>query len=412
MKEAFDIAVVGSGAAGIAAAVSAARAGAKTLLLDQHSAAGGTGGFSGLTTLCGLFDDQGKFLNEGFAREFAEALCAESLGAHASRVPFSASRRKSQNTNFPAPEILNNLSDESSGATPELTRGTRGLPIRPLRMGRVWVLPYRPEKFRAVAESFFSATPNLQTRWNTPLKNVLVENQRIISLNEFAVGAVIDCSGTAEVARLAGADCLVTDETTQAPAVVFSLQNVTREFSSPADVAKVLLPLARAGFPPLNFQASLEPDTLTMKFTGRADQVFDVINFLRANVAGFENCLTPQTEFTATPRAGRMIVGEYVLTGTDVLGAKKFPDAAVRAAWPVEQWSADGVVRYRFLPPGAHYEIPARSLRAAKIKNLFMAGKTISADADAIASARVMGGCLATGAAAGYLAARDLESTS
>ena len=41
-----------------------------------------------------------------------------------------------------------------------------------------------------------------------------------------------------------------------------------------------------------------------------------------------------------------------------------------------------------------------------------MAGKTISADADAIASARVMGGCLATGAAAGYLAARDLESTS
>ena len=443
MKEAFDIAVVGSGAAGIAAAVSAARAGAKTLLLDQHSAAGGTGGFSGLTTLCGLFDDQGKFLNEGFAREFAEALCAESLGAPASRVPFSASRRKSQNTNFPAPEILNNLSDESSGATPELTRGTRGLPIRPLRMGRVWVLPYRPEKFRAVAESFFSATPNLQTRWNTPLKNVLVENQRIISLNEFAVGAVIDCSGTAEVARLAGADCLVTDETTQAPAVVFSLQNVTREFSSPAAVAKVLLPLARAGFPPLNFQASLEPDTLTMKFTGRADQVFDVINFLRANVAGFENCVAAQgssgtgilpvesvfktgeggqqkldrqdacpTAFVATPRAGRMVIGEYILTGADVLAAKKFPDAVARCAWPVEQWSADGVVRYRFLPPGAHYEIPARSLRAAKIKNLFMAGKTISADADAIASARVMGGCLATGAAAGYLAARDLESTS
>ena len=56
MNEFFDIAVVGSGAAGIAAAVSAARAGAKTLLLDKNSAAGGTGGFSGLTTLCGLFD--------------------------------------------------------------------------------------------------------------------------------------------------------------------------------------------------------------------------------------------------------------------------------------------------------------------------------------------------------------------
>jgi hypothetical protein len=41
------------------------------------------------------------------------------------------------------------------------------------------------------------------------------------------------------------------------------------------------------------------------------------------------------------------------------------------------------------------------------IKNLFMAGKTISADMDAIASARVMGCCLATGEAAAKLAVAD-----
>jgi hypothetical protein len=40
-----------------------------------------------------------------------------------------------------------------------------------------------------------------------------------------------------------------------------------------------------------------------------------------------------------------------------------------------------------------------------------MAGKTISADVDAIASARVMGCCLASGAAAGILAARCLETS-
>jgi hypothetical protein len=40
-----------------------------------------------------------------------------------------------------------------------------------------------------------------------------------------------------------------------------------------------------------------------------------------------------------------------------------------------------------------------------------MAGKTISADVDAIASARVMGGCLATGAATGKLAMDYLNST-
>ena len=106
-----------------------------------------------------------------------------------------------------------------------------------------------------------------------------------------------------------------------------------------------------------------------------------------------------------------MIVGEYVLTGADVLEGKKFTDAVARCAWPIEQWNADGVARFRYLPPGAYYEIPARALQAAKIKNLFMAGKTVSADVDAIASARVMGCCLATGEAAGNLAADYLEST-
>jgi hypothetical protein len=56
------------------------------------------------------------------------------------------------------------------------------------------------------------------------------------------------------------------------------------------------------------------------------------------------------------------------------------------------------------LPAGGYYEIPARALQAGRTQNLFMAGKSLSADARAAASARVMGCCLATGAAAGKLA--------
>ncbi|HEY5041657.1 MAG TPA: FAD-dependent oxidoreductase [Verrucomicrobiae bacterium] len=357
MSEKFDIAVIGSGAAGIAAAVCAARAGGNVLLLDKNPSPGGTGGFSGLTTLCGLYDDAGDFLNDGFAREFATAI-AETA---------------------------------------------------PLKTGRLWVLPYRPEKFRGVAEDLFAASSNLQTRWNTPLENVVVENGRIVSLTGFQVGAVIDCSGTAEVARAVGAECLETDESTQAPAVVFALRCVTREINSPADAARILLPVIRAGFPVLNFHFNLEAGGITAKFSGSPEQVPALIEFLRKNVRGFENCVSPQKEFSVSRRAGRMIVGEYVLTGADVLGANKFPDAVARCAWPIEQWSADGKTKLRWLPPGEHYEIPARSLRAAKIKNLFMAGKTISADMDAIASARVMGCCLATGEAAAKLAATSMR---
>lgn len=379
MKKIVDIAVVGAGAAGITAAISAARAGAKTLLLDVRSSPGGTGGFSGLTSLCGLFDDSGNFLNDGLAREFAEALME--------RRP---------------PTRLDNNSPQRAG--PEA-----GAPIK---MGRVWVLPYRPERFRTVSEQLISTTPNLHAKWNCPVAEVRMEVGRIVSLNDVAVGAVIDCSGTAEVAQQIGAETLATDESTQAPAVIFPLYNVTRSLATPAEMAQVLLPLARADFPPLNLQATMDAGEFTAKFAGRSEQVPQLISFLRTNVPGFENCETPQEKIAVARRAGRMIVGEHVLTGDEVLSGRKFPDAVARGAWPIEQWDARGVVRFKYLPPGTHYEIPARALRAATVKNLFMAGKSISADADAIASARVMGICLATGAAAGHQAAIYLNSAS
>jgi hypothetical protein len=349
VNERFDIAVVGSGAAGIAASVAAARAGARTLLLDARSGAGGTGGFSGLTTLCGLYDHAGRYLNDGFPREFAEAIAE----------------------------------------TP------------PVQMGRVWVLPYRPERFREVATRLLAP---VTTHWNTPVE-VVAAGDHIVSVNSIDVRAVIDCTGVAAVARAVGAECLETDDTTQAPAVVFQLCNVTADLSSVAAVAQVLVPLARAGLPLLNFQRNLEPGAVTVKFSGRPDQVLPAIEFLRRNVAGFEHCEAPG-KFEQSQRAGRMIVGRYVLTGADILAGRKFPDAVARCAWPIEQWNAAGTARFRYLAEGVNYEIPARSLQAARIENLFMAGKTISADADAIASARVMGCCLATGAAAGNLAAR------
>jgi hypothetical protein len=357
MNDVFDIAVVGSGASGIAAAISAARKGCQTVLLDKHPSVGGTGGLSGLTTLCGLYDDDGNFLNDGFAREFAKAV-AETA---------------------------------------------------PVKMGRTWVLPYRPSKFCEAAADFLQSE-SVQTHWNVPLATAAVENNQMVSLNSFHVGAVIDCSGTAEVARSIGIECLATDETTQAPAVIFSLQNVSRPMLTPASSAQVLLPLARAGFPPLNFQPDLEPHSLTVKFAGTPEQTPQIIDFLRNNIQGFEKCSSPSKHFFPAHRAGRMIIGQYVLSGAEVLAGTKFPDAVAKCAWPIEQWNAGGIARFRYLPPGTHYEIPARSLRSAKIKNLFMGGKIISADVDAIASARVMGCCLATGAAAGILAADYLSS--
>jgi len=354
----IDIAVVGAGAAGIAAAVAASRNGVKTLLLDRGLAAGGTGGFSGLTTLCGCYDDSGQILLEGFAREFVE-----------------------------------NVAE-----------------TQPKKMGRLWVLPYRATQFRETAERFLIAEKYLARKFDSEVTNITTDQGLMTSVDGINVRAVIDCTGSAELARLANAPCLETTQATQAPAIVFPLSGVRRDLSTRPAATQVLLAVTRAGLPALTFEPSLEPNTVTVKFTGAADQVRPTIEFLRENVKGFEDCASPISDFVVSRRAGRMICGEYLLTGEDVLEVRKFPDAVARCAWPVEQWDEQGRSRVRYLPPGGHYEIPARALRCATIRNLFMAGKTISADQDAIASARVMGCCLATGAAAGNLAAQWVMS--
>ena len=78
--EKIDILVVGGGTAGIAAAVSAARAGARTLLVERRNALGGMASNALVHTLCGLYllrnDDAQPlaYANEGFPREFAESV--------------------------------------------------------------------------------------------------------------------------------------------------------------------------------------------------------------------------------------------------------------------------------------------------------------------------------------------------
>src|SRR5207249_11898371 len=105
-------------------------------------------------------------------------------------------------------------------------------------------------------------------------------------------------------------------------------------------------------------------------------------------------------------RDGGRVRGEYCLSAADVRQGRKFADAACRCDWPIEYWDPDEGVSLEYLPDNSYYEIPLRSLKVQGLHNVWVAGKCLSADRAAQASARVVGSCWAMGETAGEAAAR------
>jgi len=99
-------------------------------------------------------------------------------------------------------------------------------------------------------------------------------------------------------------------------------------------------------------------------------------------------------------RQTRWIVGRHQLTIDEVRNGTKFEDAVGRTAWPVELHDSDkGYVWQTFPEDHVHY-IPLGSLTPADADNIVAAGRCIDADLAALSSVRVMGPCIAMGAAA------------
>ena len=139
-------------------------------------------------------------------------------------------------------------------------------------------------------------------------------------------------------------------------------------------------------------------------------QVHRVIHFLKRYVPGFEKAHLISTGSQIGIRETRRIVGEYTLTGDDVLEARRFPDAIARGSYPVDIHDPSGKGwGVRFVKAGAAYDIPYRCLVPQEIENLLVAGRCISADHVAIGSTRVMAPCMAMGQAAGLAAALSIE---
>jgi hypothetical protein len=391
-----DVLVIGGGAAGVAAAAAAGRAGAQVVLLDRYGFLGGLATAGLVGTVCGLYlrdaaSSKPAPVAAGFPKEFSSRL------------------------------------EKVSGSEPmQLEDG-------------LWLLPFSPRSFEQVADMVLREARNVTPVLHATVADVGVEGPRVSRVRALAWNevlaihpkCVVDCSGEATAVALAGG-AVRDGSADQAPALVFVMENadcsftehgmlaVLRELRRAVEQGRLAAGCERLSLVPgterkgrVAFKINLKPGEpgqpawhqVTAWERGGRALIDDVQRFLIGNVDSFRHAHLSRIAAQLGVRTGRRIQGLATLNDEDVLGVRKFADGIARGCWPMESWSGRPRPTMTFFEERDYYEIPFGCLRPAGLDNVLAAGRCISAMPGALASARVIGTCLATGWAAGIAAA-------
>lgn len=142
------------------------------------------------------------------------------------------------------------------------------------------------------------------------------------------------------------------------------------------------------------------------------EQIEKIVEFLKKYIPGYENCAIKTTANTLGVRETRRIMGDYVMCDADVENGNHYDDAVVHNAWflidihnPSGGGQAEG--HSKMAKP---YDIRYGALLPLGVENLLTAGRCISGTHRAHASYRVMAICMATGEAAGTAAALSIKN--
>lgn len=131
---------------------------------------------------------------------------------------------------------------------------------------------------------------------------------------------------------------------------------------------------------------------------------------------GYENAKIVVSGGELGIRETRRILGERVLTVDSYFSHEVFDDEIGRYCYPIDIHASaigkkeklDGIYEQDYAK-GESYGIPYGCLLPKNTKNLLVAGRTISADREMMGSARVMPCCFITGMAAGAAAAQAVQ---
>lgn len=128
-----------------------------------------------------------------------------------------------------------------------------------------------------------------------------------------------------------------------------------------------------------------------------------------------ENYALDWVGFLPGKRESRRVIGDIVLTETDLLEGKIFDDAVAYGGWPMDMHVPGGLTASsdeptQFIKLSDVYTIPYRSLYSKNIKNLMLGGRNISVSRMAFGSTRVMATCAVIGQAVGSACGIAIEN--